>query len=171
MIILALDASTTAAGWVLANDGDHLISGVYRPRGHDAHARIAKLETWLSGKIGSELWLIAEGQIAEIEAVFYEKATGSHGNMETDRLLGAVEYVIVKTARLHAVDLGWVTASQVKASGIHKDTPDAVAEAITGGPLDGQNAGDHKDAIGVWLAGLAKWRESAWLGKQEGKTL
>ena len=86
--------------------------------------------------------------------------------MATNRLLGAVEHVIVSAARRHGIEPLWVTASQVKASGIHKDTPEAVVEGITGRPLDRKRPGDHKDAIGVWLAGLKKRRESAWLAEE-----
>jgi hypothetical protein len=163
VIILSLDASTTAVGWCLARDADHLRSGVYRPKGRDAYVRIGNLELWLS----RWRWLVPSQLGEPLGMVFYERATGDHGNMETDRLLGAVEYVIVRTSRGHfGIEPLWVTASQVKASEIHKDTPDLVVEGITGRPLDDQNAGDEKDAIGVWLAGLKKWRERAWLAQE-----
>jgi Holliday junction resolvasome RuvABC endonuclease subunit len=161
MIILSLDASTTAVGWMLARDADHLRSGVYRPKGRDAHRRIDAIASWLETMLSA----------ADVGAVFYEQATGNHDNMTTDRLLGAVEHVIVSAARRHGIEPLWVTASQVKASGIHKHVKDTYAEAITGGHLDAKNTGDQKDAIGVWLAGLKKWRESAWLGgRLEGET-
>jgi hypothetical protein len=168
-IVLALDASTTAVGWVIADGDEHLESGVYRPKGRDAHARIEDLEQWLGRPFIYQHW-----KYAPIEAVFYEKATGRHGNMETDRLLGAVEHAIVAVARRWNAEVVWVVASQVKASGVHKDTDDAIAEALIGGPLHARYPGDHKDAIGVWLAGLAKWRTQPWeppgrgKGKREG---
>ena len=160
MIILALDASTTAVGWVLASGADHLRSGVYRPKGRDAHRRIDAIAAWLETVLS----------VGAVDAVFYEQATGDRGNMRTNRLLGAVEHEIVSAARRHGIEPLWVTASQVKASGIHKETADAIVEAITGGPLDERRPGDHKDAIGVWHAGLKKWRERAWLAEESEET-
>ena len=144
MILLALDASTTAIGYAIFKDGELRYSGVYVP--------FKTLEWWERiDCIGS--WLYATLSTSKADAIGYELATGNRGNMHTNRLLGAVEY----EARRRAGDLPFhtVTASQVKASGCSKDAL-TVAEQIKGEPLHAKCPGDEADAIGVGLVVLGK---------------
>lgn len=149
MRLLALDPSTTTVGWCVAIDGEYHESGVYKPRGRDAWARIEDYEDWLMS------WF-QRGFLADTvpDALATELATGNRGNMRTNRLLGAVEYVTRKTAGDYGVPLVTVTASQVRASGCHKGAL-AVASAIAGRDV---TSGDEADAIGVMLAGWGKWK-------------
>ena len=92
-----------------------------------------------------------------IEIVAYEVATGNRGNMHTNRLLGAVEYAAHRTVRDTSGrrQFATVTASEVRASGVHKEAL-WMASAIKRAPLDDKHAGDEADAIGVWQAYLIK---------------
>ena len=139
MIRLNLDASTTAVGWCLSDDGQYLESGVYVPAGED----------WVDRVIDIDRWLNDNG--LEFDEIGFELATGSRGNMKTNRMLGAVEFVARQFCRFLDIDLYTVTASQVKATGVHKHRI-GVAESIAGKKLDRKHPGDEADAIGVWLA-------------------
>ena len=145
MILLALDASTTAVGWALFDDGDYLESGVYVPKGDDWVERVMSIGAWL---YDSDL---------EYDDLGLELATGNKGNMHTNRLLGAVEYEIRQFCKLHEIDLHTVTASQVKATGCHKDAI-PVAVGIAERPMHYMHPGDEADAIGVALAVIKKVR-------------
>ena len=141
--ILALDASTTAAGWCVANGGEYQESGVYRPNENDWWERCWLISLWLDEFITTKM---------VPDFVVLELATGNKGNMHTNRLLGAVEYVVRIFCAGYSRPLVTVTASQVKATGCHK-TALAVASAVAGRAI---TSGDEADAIGVWLAGWAK---------------
>ena len=151
-LILALDASTTAVGWCLGwTDGAYDSSGVYLPPGKAWYERVSNFSGWLWQRLEEE----------DIEVVAFEKATGSHGNMHTNRLLGSVEYVIRYSCREFDLPCIDVTASQVKATGCSKVALQ-VAQAIKGGPLDAKHAGDEADSLGVLLAGVKVLREKQW---------
>ena len=139
MILLALDASTTAVGWALFDGPDYVDSGVYVPKGEDWVDRVMSIGAWL---YDSEL---------EYDDLAFELATGNKGNMHTNRLLGAVEYEIRQFCRIHEIAVHTVTASQVKATGCHK-LAISVAGAIAVHPMNGKHPGDEADAIGVALA-------------------
>lgn len=143
MKILALDPSTRAVGWCHAEDGEYLYSGVWTPPDGEWWERIAYFEEWL------------DNITYETECLITEIATGNQGNMHTNRLLGAVEYAVRKLAWEIEIPLVTVTASQVRASGCHKEAL-AVASGIAGEDI---TDGDRADAIGVWLAGWKKIQE------------
>ena len=145
MILLALDASTTACGWCLMEDGEWQESGVWKPP--------PKLPWWqrvqcYEASLGAWIWRL------DIDTVVYELATGNKGNMHTNRLLGAVEYVTRRACLINPT-LITVTASQVIASGCHKHAL-YVASAIAGREV---TSGDEADSIGCGLAGWKKIRE------------
>ena len=148
MILLALDASTTAVGWALFDGGDYLESGVYVPEGDDWVARVIDIDRWLN-----------DAPMCAYDAIGYELATGNRGNMRTNRLLGAVEFIVCQFCRFLDIDLYTVTASQVKATGCHKYRI-PVAEAIAGRKMDRRHPGDEADAIGVALAVIKQNREA-----------
>jgi len=145
--LLALDASTTAVGWALFDDGDYRESGVYVPDGDDWVERVINIDRWLYNLC------------LEFDAVGYEIATGNRGNMATNRKLGAVEFVVRQFCKLQHMELTTVTASQVKATGCHKNAP-WVATTIKRGrfPEADVVGGDEADAIGVGLACWGKVR-------------
>ena len=149
MIILALDASTTAVGWALFKDDQLDNSGVYVPPPKlDWWERVARFGGWLRGSLASN---------PNISVVAYELATGRHGNAHTDRLLGAVEYEARRMAYVYVgAHFITVTASQVRATECHKERlPNAIG--VKGGaPLDKKHPGDEADAIGVGLASIKK---------------
>jgi len=155
MNLFALDASTTAVGWAVFVDGEYGYSGVYVPVHEHWWIRIHKFGVFLQAQIQGE----------GIETVAYELATGHHGNVRTDRLLGAVEY----EARTCVWQAPWpvqflaVTASQVRATECHKKNL-AYAAAVKGAPLhsNAKLAGDEADAIGVGLAALKVLKEEEW---------
>ena len=142
MILLSLDASTTAVGWALFDDGDYLESGGYVPKGEDWVERVNQFECSLYDGFDDA---------NEYDELAFELATGNKGNMATHRKLGAVEYVIRLFCKLNDIPVHTVTASQVKATGVHKDAQWG-AVAMKGRALDARHPGDEADAIGVGLA-------------------
>lgn len=155
--LLALDASTTAVGWSVFIDGEYEASGVFKPQGKDWRERVRQICDWLDWA----LWVddIPEANLVngEIDAIAYEIATGRHGNVATDRKLGAVEWACWSVAEDWGLRWIAVTASEVKASGCHKRRL-PVARAISGKEDIG---GDEADAIGVALAALGKVKRDA----------
>ena len=147
--MLAIDASTKAVGWAVFEDGEYLKSDVFKPEGKDAWERIDKYAEWFA------YWFLPPAY--PITTVAYELATGNRGNMRTNRLLGALEYITRSDTTSIGVNLVTVTASQVRASGCHKHAL-AVASAIAGKEI---TSGDEADAIGVGLAALAKMARDA----------
>jgi hypothetical protein len=150
MIILALDASTTAVGWSLFDDATYLESGVFVPKSGDWVKRVRYIDLWLHG-----------GSI-DFDAIGYEIASGDHGNMEVNRKLGAVEFVVRQFCQLQDIEFIEVNVQQVKATGCHKaalSVADAIiAEAHPHRAHFANRAlvGDEADAIGV---GLACWKK------------
>ena len=151
MRMLALDASTTAVGWAVFEDGEYVESGVYRPTGAD----------WWNRVTCYRAWLYSRSCECQPDVIAYELATGRHGNGHTDRVLGAVEYVTRDFIEGYDLPFVTVTASQVKATGCHKHALD-VAFQIKGNGLNPYNPGDEADAIGVGLAAWGKIKEAQW---------
>jgi len=143
MILLALDASTTAVGWALSRDADLQMSSVFVPDpALPWWCRVHSIGQWLRNQFPSP------------DVIAYELATGRHGNLHTDRVLGALEYEVrLATIRMGAEFVG-VTASQVKATGVHKDNLE-MARQFKRGPLHEMHPGDEADALGV---SIAAWR-------------
>lgn len=160
MKLMALDASSTAVGWALFDQGEYQESGVFVPSGLGWWERVARFGDWLSG------WLTTK----KVAVVGYELATGRHGNLHTDRVLGAVEYEARRVARTVSGEFTTstlcefitVTASQVKATGICKDNL-RLAEQLKGAELDEKGPGDEADAMGVGLAVWGQIKEASWL--------
>lgn len=155
--LLALDASTTAVGWSVFIDGEYEASGVFKPQGKDWRERVRRIRVWLDeGFTMPDLFyhILAAGDSG---AIAYEIATGRHGNVATDRKLGAVEWACWSVAEDWGLRWIAVTASEVKASGCHKRRL-PVARAISGKEDIG---GDEADAIGVALAALGKVKRDA----------
>jgi len=152
--ILALDASTVAAGWSLFDGGDYRASGVYVPHGSDWRERVKGIVYWLTDKV----YTVGPDVLA------YEIASGDRRNMATNRKLGAVEWACWSVA--DHWDVRWlpVNAMQVKASGCHKEAL-PVAKDIAGRALDARHAGDEADAIGVGLAAVALLKIENWKGE------
>ena len=146
--LLAIDASTTAVGWAVFEDGEYERSGVFEPNGHDAWDRITDYDMWLDWGIRT---------LPETNVIAYELATGNRGNMRTNRLMGGLEYATRRNLRDGEIELVTVTASQVRATGCHKLSP-VVAAGIAGKEI---TSGDEADAIGVALAALAKMKREA----------
>jgi len=150
MIILSLDASTTAVGWALFHDADLLQSSVFVPDpALPWWCRVHSIGQWLRNRFPSP------------DVIAYELATGRHDNLHTDRVLGAVEY----ECRIAADDAGaefvTVTASQVKATGVHKDALE-MARQFKGGPLHATHPGDEADALGVSIAAWGIVKVKGW---------
>lgn len=163
-MIIGLDASSTACGWAFAQYGDLLKSGVI-DLGHDApwFDRVRRLQAALH-----ELFTEARDQYGSA-LVGYEVASGAHGNMKTNRILGAVEYAV----RYVVSDFGWtirvVSPMEVKATCVHKDAlvyaeatirtrdPSFLFDLTTTHARS--LAGDQADAIGVAFATIAKLRK------------
>jgi len=148
MIILALDASTTAVGWAVFEDGELYNSGVYVPSPKlDWWVRVSWFGTWLKESLDRNPY---------ISTIAYELATGHHGNVHTDRLLGAVEYEARRIAHACTRDFITVTASQVRATECHKENLANAVGVKGGAPLDKKHPRDEADAIGVGLAAIKK---------------
>jgi len=142
---LALDASTRAVGWVVADDQTYLASGCFRPRSGDAYVRIEQIGAWLEQ-------MIADWQPAQIAI---EEPCGDHGNRRSDRLLGCALGVVLERARSGGLRLHLVHPMRVKATGLHKKAV-RMAAAYIGKTRVG---GDEADAVGVWQASMAPaWR-------------
>jgi len=149
-IILSLDASTTAVGWALCHDDRLAMSSVFVPD--------PDLPWWSRVRsIGAWLW----EQFPCPDVIAYELATGRHDNLHTDRVLGAVEY----ECRIAADDAGaefiTVTASQVKATGVHKGNLE-MARQFKRGPLHETHAGDEADALGVSIVAWGIVKVKGW---------
>ena len=153
MLILALDASTTAIGWALFKDDKLDNSGVYVPPPKlDWWIRVSWFGTWLKESLDRNPC---------ISTIAYELATGRHGNAHTDRLLGAVEYEARRIAHACTRDFITDTASQVRATRCHKKNL-GFAVGVKGAPLDKKHPGDEADAIGVGLAAWGKIKKEQW---------
>ena len=152
MLILALDASTTAIGWALFKDDKLDNSGVYVPPPKlDWWERVARFGGWLNASLDRN---------PNISTIAYELATGRHGNVHTDRLLGAVEYEARRIAYRHVFIT--VTASQVRATECHKENLANAVGVKGGAPLDKKHPRDEADAIGVGLAAWGKIKKEQW---------
>ena len=154
MRLLALDASTTAVGWSLFQDGEYLDSGVYIPKPSlNWRQRLWLISDWLND-------LLCED--TQIRAVAYEIASGNRGNMATHRKLGAVEWLTWAVVSERGPQWIEVNVQQVRAQSCNK-TDEGIfnARLYTGKALDGRYAGDEADAVGVGLAALANPRISA----------
>ena len=141
-LILALDASTTHVGWALMHPGRDdfrvLSLGTYSPEDKEGDwvDRLGYIAAWLDRVLRE--W------DEHVEGVVYEVATGNRGNMRTNRLLGAVEYVVVSGARDWCKKVARVTASQTKAK-----VRQVTARRISVDP----DASEHAiDAVAVGLA-------------------
>jgi len=148
-MILFLDASTTTVGWVLGDDVEETViaSGAIKLSGFNTEGsgwvwRVRNLELWLSMAFFTK---------RPVNQVVYEIPTGNRMNMATNRKLGAVEYVILKACQEANIPCDGITASQVRASGVHKKALDAAA-AYKGSPLGDRLQEDEADALGVMKA-------------------
>jgi len=152
MRFLALDASTTAVGWAVFEDGKYCESGVFVPPSNQPWwIRVRRIGVWLD-----EVLDRFYGPVA------YEIATGNKHNMRTNRLLGAVEFEVrCVVAQWLTRQFVTITASQVRATGCHKKALDVAAQ-IKGAALDTKHPGDEADAIGVGLAAWGKIKEAQW---------
>lgn len=137
---LALDVSTRAVGWVVADDRDYLASGCFRPRSPDAYTRIEQIGAWLEQ-------MIADWKPAQIAV---EEPCGDHNNQRSDRLLGCALGVVLERARCAGARLLLVHPMRVKATGLHKKAV-RMAAAYVGKARMGA---DEADAVGVWQASL-----------------
>lgn len=164
MIILGLDASSTAVGWTVIA-GDRIAqSGAFDLVSDLWWTRIRTLDEWLRYKI--------EGVITRfgLPIIGYEIASGSHRNTKTDRILGAVEYVCRCAADEIGCEFVQVAPAQVKATGYHKDALIYAEAAIReywpafAFDLSTQRlhdlAGDQADSIGVAFAARAILRKA-----------
>jgi hypothetical protein len=155
MKILALDASTSYIGWCVAENDNYVDSGLWIPE--------KQQDVW------DKIWNIGEMISVAIlqgpyDFVFYERPTGNNKNMDTNLKLGALMYEVIHRSRM--LDCGFieVTATQVRASGVHKNKLENEYKKFT--PVykkDGtinkaamERMGHEADAIGVWLAGLKR---------------
>ena len=144
--MLALDASTTAVGWCLADNDGYVDSGCFRPKSRDVWKRIDQIYDWVEGFVRGEfnyarkhLWLVA-----------IEEPTGSHGNARTDRLLGAVLGVVRAVCHRFGVRFLLINPMQVKATGLDKDHTAEAALYVGKAEVDS----DQADAIGLWQAAM-----------------
>jgi len=99
MILLALDASTTAVGWALCHDADPQMSSVFVPE---------PSLSWWQRVYSINRWLL--DQFPSPDVIAYELATGRHDNLHTDRVLGAVEYVCRMATVISGAEFVTVTA-------------------------------------------------------------
>lgn len=138
--MLALDASTTAVGWCLADNDGYVDSGCFRPKSRDVWKRIDQIHD------------VVEGLIRRygITLVAIEESTGSHGNARTDRLLGAVLGAVRAVCHRFGVRFLLVNPMQVKATGLDKDHTAEAALYVGKAEVDT----DQADAIGLWQAAL-----------------
>ena len=153
-MILAIDASTTSVGWALffedsEGDGEFASSGTFLPIGDKAEDRIADYGLWLLDLLETN---------AKIHVVAYEIASGAHGNMRTNRLLGGVEYLTRWVVRdCKNVEFVPVRTAQGRAAGAHKKNL-GFAGLVRGKPFkwkskaEKKRCGDEADAIGIGLA-------------------
>lgn len=150
--MLALDASSTAVGWAILEDGQHKLSGVHVPQKGEWWERVARIEAWL--------YQVCRNYRPSV--IGYEIATGRHNNVHTDRVLGAVEYVVRNFAAHHGMPFIAVTASQVQAETIPNKRNLRLARDLKGAPLDKSKPGDEADAMGVGCVAWGKFKLALW---------
>jgi len=143
--ILAFDASTTAVGWAL-RVGHTITDGIFIPD---------KKQDWVGRVLLIQAWALAGIQPGD--CILYETASGSHGNMATNRKLGSVEFVFRAACREREAEFMPVATKQIETSGLHKN-PEAAAEWL-GRELNARTAkhkGDIADALGMirWWLGI-----------------
>jgi len=138
-IILSLDASSTTVGWCAAQGERYLNSGVQNFTG-ERDVRIREIVYWVRGMLLNY----------DPDRVVIEEPTGSHQNLQTDRLLARVAGAIEGLCILSEVPVTYVHAMKVKATSFNKHTTLMTARFV-GKPIVGP---DEADAIGVWQAAL-----------------
>ena len=140
---MALDASTTAVGWCLADGKEYHSSGVFKPDPRaDIWQRMQEIKEWLCLMFGTN----------NITLVAYEEPTPHRGNVKTTRNLGALMGIAFAVACDYRAQFVRVHPMKVKATGICKDTDAHLVAAYVG--KDSISGGDEADAIGVWQAAL-----------------
>jgi len=153
MVILGLDASSIACGWCLLDGDMYVDSDIKVWHGHDWWTRVSRFQTWLESDMVAN---------HHIDVVGYEIARGDHGNMRTNRILGAVEYVARRSAANSGARFVQLSPGQIKATGCHKNAL-RIAEGIVrqnkpdfSFSLETEKeralAGDHADGIGAAYA-------------------
>ena len=151
-MILALDASTTAVGWCLADGAEYVDGGVYKPkRRADIWERMQQIKEWLCLMLGQ----------GHVKLVAYEEPVPNRGNMKTNRNLGALMGIAFTVAGDNGAQFLRVHPMKVKATGLCKDSRRIVA-AYVGKEEVG---GDEADAVGVWMAALEMMRETKYADK------
>lgn len=155
--ILALDASTTAVGWCVADGTEYVCSGVFVPdKNGDWYERVYAIECWVGNTLLGD---------QDIELVVQEWPTGNKKNMRTNVLLGTPMYAARRAVKETSGVREWmsVTASQVRGSGYHKKAiwaAEALIRDATKGKRGlaskGKYREDEADAIGVWRAWVKK---------------
>jgi hypothetical protein len=150
--LLALDPSSTAIGWAILLFGGNITGdpvvgsvGTHIPDGTaDWVARLDDYGTWLDA--------VLKDRASSLRGVAYEVATGNRGNMRTNRILGAVEYVTIARCRDYWLETVPVTASQTKAR-VRQFTAERLCRATE----KGREYSEHViDAVAVGLAAIQK---------------
>ena len=147
--ILALDVSTTAAGWCLADDDVYVASGVFKP-----HGGIWQRLHELAGLAHTSFY---EPDSPQIEIVAFEEPRGNHGNMDTNIKLGYANGVMLAPWLAHGLEVLPVQIATIKATGCNKTRQGRMVAASIAGKAE--VSGDEADAIGCWLAAWAVIRE------------
>lgn len=166
MKTLSIDASTSHVGYCLSDDDGYLCSGQYQPQGESGNRRIVDFMTWLCGCIQTE----------DVSRVFYERASGAHGNKSTDRLLGALEFATWLVCDKNDCALLELSPKEVKATEVYKcfngnnvdlmrlsraceyapfDVIKKADGTINASAMERQD--DEIDAIGIYLAGVKRY--------------
>jgi hypothetical protein len=147
--ILGLDPSTEAAGYCLGDRDQVIRSGVAIPEG-----------TGWAAVVAYGRWLAQVLPEMRPDVIGYEIPAGSHGNRHTDRILGGLQGISLHLADAAGIRVILLYPVQIKNTGCHKDAL-PVAEHYAGHLVRGLE-GDHADAIGAWLAVLARLKQERW---------
>jgi len=140
-IVLALDASSTAVGFCLAQGERYIDSGVFRPKG-EPKARVALIVQWAKAMI----------DLHAPDVVAIEEPTGDHRNRKTDRLLARVCGAVEGACILTGIPAIYIHAMTVKQTGFNKHNLPAAAR------IAGKRSvkPDEADAVGVWQAAIGE---------------
>lgn len=164
MNLLALDASTTALGWVQARvEGmtfEVVGHGTFRPEG-PWWQRTCWIGDYVENLVTSLGW--------QADVVAYEVPTGNRGNMVTHRRMGAAEYAVVLAAHYHTEHVWGINAGAVAAEDVskHGQYADVLFAELAG---DAAGSEDELDAMAVAMVAHRRWIDEVWTkeGNDEG---
>lgn len=188
-LLLAIDPSTTVVGWCIVTiAGSYLSSG--KVNLGDAGNRAKEMFPFPPWRAGStpmpdidkhggawnRLWALYRwmwhmiynyGPVpvdcGPVSVIAVEESAGYHGNLATERKLGASMGIVLAAASTAEIGMIRIKPMQVKATGYSKKNAESMRAAALFAGKESVSR-DEADAIGVAMAAVKKLREREWIG-------